>query len=355
VGERNIKIEIPDNADRSNLRRIEFNGAASAYFGIWISNSVLSIITLGIYSAWAKVRRKQFFLNHTIIDEFPFAYHATGWQLLIGRIIVFVVILAYSTVSAFVPLVSIAVLPIFVLCLAWVLNRSLRFNAKMTSWRNVRFNWHGTYWKTLFFFLVGPALGIASAGILIPLFSRYYYQYYADNFSFGTERFSASTKIGSFYAAFGLTLLITGGLVALAVFATVMMSVTTLHSGSIDNLVVLLISLGVAAYLILVYFIYAVMCRNMLVRTLKLGDAVSFGSSLSPARLCWITVSNFFAIILSLGLLYPWTVVRLYRYLAQNTWYDIHTDVDHFIDKEQEKMGAFGEEFADLEGFDVSI
>ena len=37
---------------------IEFSGSAREYFGIWIVNLILTIITLGIYSAWAKVRRQ---------------------------------------------------------------------------------------------------------------------------------------------------------------------------------------------------------------------------------------------------------------------------------------------------------
>src|SRR5512138_603355 len=32
-----------------------FNGSARDYFGIWIVNSLLKLLTIGIYSAWAKV------------------------------------------------------------------------------------------------------------------------------------------------------------------------------------------------------------------------------------------------------------------------------------------------------------
>ncbi len=336
------------------MRPIEFKGTASSYFGIWISNSVLSIVTLGIYSAWAKVRRKQFFLNHTEIDGYPLAYHAKGLQLLLGRMITFGVIIAYSTASTITPAASIILLPVLMFGLAWVLNRSLRFNATMTSWRNIRFNWHGTYWKTLLYFVIGPFVGIASAGILVPLFSRYYYQYYADHFSFGTTSFSAATKIRRFYGAFGLLLLTTGGLL-LFTFLVIVIIISLSLGGISDDFAEWAVIFFVLIFVVVVSFIYAVMCRNILIRTLKLGDAVSFSSTLSPIRLCWITISNFLAIIFSLGILYPWTVVRLYRYLAQNTLYEIHTDVDQFIEQEHEKIGSFGEEFVDIEGFDVSI
>ena len=44
---------------------LRFNGNGAEYFGIWIVNLLLSIVTLGIYSAWAKVRRLQYFYRHT--------------------------------------------------------------------------------------------------------------------------------------------------------------------------------------------------------------------------------------------------------------------------------------------------
>ena len=36
---------------------VRFVGTGSEYFRIWIVNLLLTIVTLGIYSAWAKVRR----------------------------------------------------------------------------------------------------------------------------------------------------------------------------------------------------------------------------------------------------------------------------------------------------------
>lgn len=38
---------------------LTFTGTGAEYFGIWIVNLLLTIVTLGIYSSWAKVRRLQ--------------------------------------------------------------------------------------------------------------------------------------------------------------------------------------------------------------------------------------------------------------------------------------------------------
>lgn len=37
-----------------------FTGNGREYFRIWIVNTLLTILTLGIYSAWAKVRKKRY-------------------------------------------------------------------------------------------------------------------------------------------------------------------------------------------------------------------------------------------------------------------------------------------------------
>jgi uncharacterized membrane protein YjgN (DUF898 family) len=47
------------------MQLFSFTGGASEYFGIWIVNVLLSILTLGIYSAWAKVRNKRYFYGNT--------------------------------------------------------------------------------------------------------------------------------------------------------------------------------------------------------------------------------------------------------------------------------------------------
>ena len=68
-------------AERAHLRSNElpfaFNGSGKEYFGIWIVNILLSIITIGIYSAWAKVRNKRYFNGHTELDGHRFDYHAS--------------------------------------------------------------------------------------------------------------------------------------------------------------------------------------------------------------------------------------------------------------------------------------
>ena len=63
----------------------QFNGQAGEYFKIWIVNILLTILTLGIYSAWAKVRRKRYFYGNTLLQDTAFEYLAQPIQILKGR------------------------------------------------------------------------------------------------------------------------------------------------------------------------------------------------------------------------------------------------------------------------------
>ena len=53
-----------------------FRGTGGEYFGIWIVNLALTVITLGIYSAWAKVRTRRYFYGNTYVAGHAFDYHA---------------------------------------------------------------------------------------------------------------------------------------------------------------------------------------------------------------------------------------------------------------------------------------
>lgn len=43
----------------SSAYQVEFRGDAREWFGIWIANVFFTVITLGVYSVWAKVRYKK--------------------------------------------------------------------------------------------------------------------------------------------------------------------------------------------------------------------------------------------------------------------------------------------------------
>src|SRR3954464_5090136 len=77
---------------------VRFTGRAGEYFGIWIVNLLLTIVTLGIYSPWAKVRRLHYFYRHTALAGSSFDFHGSPIRILIGRAIAAGMFLTYNIV-----------------------------------------------------------------------------------------------------------------------------------------------------------------------------------------------------------------------------------------------------------------
>src|SRR5947207_8247898 len=82
---------------------VEFSASTSEYFRIWIVNLALTIVTLGIYSAWAKVRKRRYLYSHTLIGGEGFEYRAKPWPILKGRLIALGFVIAVFAAGNFVP------------------------------------------------------------------------------------------------------------------------------------------------------------------------------------------------------------------------------------------------------------
>src|SRR5438876_12398000 len=95
----------------------KFNGRAGEYFAIWIVNLCLSVVTLGIYSAWAKVRRKRYFYGCTQLEGSAFEYVGNPVAILKGRILVVLVFAAYSLSQQVNVLISFALLVVILVFL----------------------------------------------------------------------------------------------------------------------------------------------------------------------------------------------------------------------------------------------
>ncbi len=54
-------MNLATDKDKRTYERGVFTGAASEYLGIWFVNILLTILTLGIYSAWAREGAAQFY------------------------------------------------------------------------------------------------------------------------------------------------------------------------------------------------------------------------------------------------------------------------------------------------------
>ena len=341
---------------------VRFTGNAREYFGIWIVNFLLSIATLGIYSAWAKVRNRRYFLGNTSIDGRPFDYHARGVQILIGRAIVVAMFVAYSVASSLSPTAGGVVLLLFAAILPWLINRGLRFNAAMTSWSNLRFRFEGNYWRAFLVYLLYPFLAVFSLYLAFPFVSRAMRRYTIGRHRLGEHRFAFDSGIGPFYTALLVTFVwLVLGFVAfvgvLAASGMVERVVAAAQAGeAIDDTTALVFALVSAIWFVAIFplgTVYAACIRNAVYAGTALEGGHRFQSTISPLRLVWIAVSNAVAVMVSIGMLLPWARIRVARYLCAHTSVTPAGSLDNFVGEAERRQSALGDAFMDIEGIDV--
>ena len=203
-GDDSTKVHL-NNANQNNNLKISpkitpviFEGKTKEYFGIWIVNLLLSIVTLGIYSAWAKVRRKKYFYHNTLIENVGFDYHAKPISILKGRLIAVALIIVASVN----PILQSLVLVLIFLFLPWLVVRGSIFNARNSSHRGLRFDFTGTFGKAIRVFIGLPLLTMISLGLAVPYAAHEKNQFIVNNHRFGLSQFEMKRVVGGFYKVY---------------------------------------------------------------------------------------------------------------------------------------------------------
>ena len=191
-----------NQAGNQKITPIVFHGKASEYFGIWIVNLLLSLVTFGIYSAWAKVRRKKYFYNNTLIDNVGFDYHANPIAILKGRIIAFVLFALYVYGKGSSPILAGILILLFFLFLPWLVVRGSIFNSRNTSHRGLRFDFVGTVNKAARVFIGLPMLTFFTLGLILPYVAHERSQFMMSNHRFGLSQFNMSRVVKGFYKVY---------------------------------------------------------------------------------------------------------------------------------------------------------
>lgn len=346
---------MEENSSTGTIQ-VQFSGTGGEYFGIWIVNFLLTIVTFGIYSAWAKVRNRRYFLGNTAVDGRPFEYHAKGLQILIGRAIVVGVLVVLSVLSSISPILDGVVLVPLAAALPWLINRGLRFNAAMTSWSNVRFRFEGSYWRAFAVFLLYPFLVLFSLFLAFPFAARASSRYTIGRHRLGGHRFAFESGIGPFYRALLWSAAWMIGVILVFFLLTLVTGYAFAERGAGQTLggaepLILFFSIVVA--LLPVTTIYRAFMRNPVYAGIALEGGHRFESTISPPKLIWIAISNAAAIVVSFGMLVPWARIRVARYLCANTLVKPAGSLDEFIGKAESRQSAIGDAYMDIEGVDV--
>ena len=169
---------------------------------------LLSFITLGVYSAWAKVRRKKYFYNNTLIDNIGFDYHAKPISILKGRVIAFLFFFGYSASASISPFLPILFMLILFIALPWLIVRGSLFNARNTSHRGLRFDFVGTVSQAVKVFIGLPMLLLPTMGLIMPYAAHQKSQFMVNNHKFGLSQFNMQPVIKKYFKVYLMVMVI---------------------------------------------------------------------------------------------------------------------------------------------------
>lgn len=315
--------------------RFEFMGTASEYFGIWIVNILLIIVTLGFYAPWAKVRRLRYFYGNSVLEQERFDFTGIPTKILLGRIIAGVVYISALVVTSINPDYAWAFPVLILLVLPWLLRATYRFNARNSKYRNSRFYFSGTTPTAYKTYLWWTILSVLSLGLLFPYAFYKHKQYQFEHLHVGQLPFALTATASGYYAAI--------------VIPIVLMIILAAIGFAVPVLALLIIPVAILLVPLIQGSLYRVTWANV-----AIGNS-TFTCDLNEWRYAWIVVSNWLARALSFGLLSPWAAIRLHKYKIESlsiVWQD---DPNYILNLAQKDHPAFAEEMSDILDIDVSL
>ncbi len=198
----------------------KFNGRGWEFFKIYYINILLTFLTLGLYTPWARVRSKRYLLGHTHIGPHRFDYHANPLRMFKALLILYVVIGGYALMHIFVlqrilmesadvaKFISYAHFVLIILLPPWIINRVLSFNAQMTSFANIRFKYQASYRATFSILYFLPFLSFFTAGLAYPYTLKIFKEYFVNKHVWGEFPLDSCMRAGKIYKTFLYAILV---------------------------------------------------------------------------------------------------------------------------------------------------
>lgn len=314
-------------------QKVQYHGTGAELFSLMLVNTLLTIVTLGIYSFWGRTKIRQYLYTQTEVADDRFAYHGTGGELLKGWLkAVLILFLLFATMGIVLSIVlSQTTTPqnpqppawIVVFQLVYVafigsltavaINGARRYRLSRSSWRGIRF-WYRGRWQD---FLALSIKGAVLTGLTLTLYLPYYRNqsraFLVNNSRFGSMEFAYDGDGKDLFFSYLKSLLL---------------AIPTL-------------GLSMAWYKAAEHRYF---WSNTTLGPLRLKSVMTGGALLG------LVLTNLLLIIGTLGIGMPWALTRAARFLCENV--SLMGDIDWATVEQQAQLAtATGEGLA--QGLDV--
>lgn len=315
--------------------------APKGLFGLSLLNFVLRVLTLGFYGFWARTEVRKRIWSAIRLEGEPLFYTGTGGELCRGFFLAFfavlvpVILISAAAVLAFGPeawptKVVQATLYVAIIFLTGAgFYSAQRYRASRTLWRGIRGGQTGSVWTYAWAYFWTLLLVPLTLGWILPWRAVKLQGMILNTATFGDQPFSFSASPRPLYPRFAVLWLVVValGAVAFFVFGTLATAIALVQEQNgpmrtpeeivpfamIIGAVVLFAYLGIQ---VVSAWYRAHQARYFARQTTYAG--ATFESTVTARGYIWIGLTNFFIVLLSLGILTPIAQARAMGYFIDN-------------------------------------
>lgn len=322
---------------------VELNVNALDYARLWIVNVLLTLLTLGLYLPWARVRTQRYFLRRTTVAGSALDYHAPPASLMTRHVLLMG--LAVGVVAAWVgsAMAGLLALTTALLVAPLVVHLSLTHRMTHISWGGRRLSFEGPF-EAVYGALLLPLLGVVGMACLavgafafqhplwwaglgfvsalwllgVPLFSWAYLRYRQHRVGLGPMRLLWKASQWSMLMLWARTaawsVLVS---VFLAGVGTVVLAAMLWAHGAPGRGALLGLTVVLSASMLVAVLPYVQARLQNLVWSKTGNRSLRFLSRLSVSGYVVLQVRHAVLLLLTLGLYWPWAVVASRRMRTQ--------------------------------------
>jgi uncharacterized membrane protein YjgN (DUF898 family) len=357
-----------------------FTGQAADYFRIWIVCQLLTLLSLGLYAPWARLRKQQYLARHWQLDARRFQVEFNPVAKLKGRLLVYGILLMGLVLALLYPYAQPVLIALAFIPAPWLLSQSNLFNwqtlslnaehgvLRFSSWgsakilktpiwllglglavMSVSFSFYGQHlegWHLLIYFCI---LMVVFFWLFPRATSHLVYQKFAHG-KLGKTRFTLVTnpkEISSHIINAGFSsgmIVIYVALGAIQIFALLVITQPDLRA--------LLTGLTYTMMMVAAVSFARARRLNFVLNRLQVAG-LQFRSSLPPFGQAWRSSTYAALGVVTLGLSIPWSTVKYSRWRAMHLQVNLEGGWKQFASGDQSTKGGVWDELA--EQFDLDL
>ena len=290
-----------------NSYRFNFFGNGRTLLKVSFTNLIKTVFSIGIYRFWAKTNVRQYIWGQTTFMGDPFSYSGTGKELLNDVFQYGGIILLFGLINIYIMFnigleesqkffellcfLVVIMIPVFMVG-AW------KYKLSRTTWRNIHFSFRGKRIDAFTLYLRGGIISILTLGLYWPFFKIKTEQFWREQLWIGNIQFRFSGVGKEFFKKFIIAVLLT--------------------------------PLTFGFYL---FWFIADFKRYLWSHTHVFGATFHF--PIKGQDYLKLKLANFFILLFTLGMGFPWTVVRNQKFVTDSLVLLGNIELNRIVDGEK--------------------